>query len=434
MREMGSGARARLLVVFAAVGICFSASAARAAYAPVDRPGPALSVSPALLRASLACSAGVAHASRAPVLLVHGTGANVNDNWSWTYEPALDKLHIPWCAVDLPAHATGDVQTSAEYVVYSIRTMYARAGRRIAIIGHSQGGMLPRWALRFWPDTRKLVDDVIGFAPSNHGTTLARLACSQSCSAADWQQADNSHFTAALNSFQETFQGISYTDVYTHTDEVVQPNLNDHGSSSLHGGGGAITNVAIQDICPADANEHLTIGTIDPVAYALAVDALDHRGPADPSRIAPLVCLQGLQPGVDRVTFAQNVAAATADFEAFSATKTPAEPPLRCYVTASCLATVRLQVSASPSRVTAGRTMTLDLTVRVRIDGISQAVPGAAVTLGQFNGRADDRGRAVLRVRFRAQGGRAVIARAAGFLSGRSRLQVSAARTRGNRR
>jgi hypothetical protein len=128
------------------------------------------------------------------------------------------------------------------------------------------------------------------------------------------------------------------------------------------------------------------------------------------------------------------VAAATADFETFSATKVPAEPPLRCYVTASCPATVRLQVSASPSRETAGRTMTLHLTVRVRIDGISQAVPGAAVTLGQFSGRADEHGRAVLRVRFRAKGEWTVIARARRFLSGRSRVQVSAARSRGNRR
>jgi len=78
------------------------------------------------------------------VLLVQGTGATAKDNWSWTYEPALNKLSIPWCQIDLPDHATGDIQINGEYVVYAIRTMYARAGRRIAIIGHSQGGMVPR--------------------------------------------------------------------------------------------------------------------------------------------------------------------------------------------------------------------------------------------------------------------------------------------------
>ena len=162
--------------------------------------------------------------------------------------------------------------------------MYATTGRRISIIGHSQGGMLPRWALRFWPDTRAMVDDDIGFAPSNHGTTGARTVCSFPCPAADWQQRDDSQFIAALNSYQETFPGISYTEVYSHFDEIVTPNSDDTGSSSVHGGGGAITNVAIQDVCPADPSEHLAIGTQDYVAYDLAIDALEHPGPADPAR------------------------------------------------------------------------------------------------------------------------------------------------------
>lgn len=430
MKAMSATRLAGRLTLVIALGVCAAAPAARAAYAPIDRPGPALSVPPALLRASLACSPGVTHASRAPVLLVHGTGANVKDNWSWTYEPALNKLHIPWCAVDLPEHANGDVQTNAEYVVYAIRTMYARAGRRIAIIGHSQGGMLPRWVLRFWPDARAMVDDMIGFAPTNHGTTQARLSCRQSCSAADWQQSDNSHFTAALNSVQETFRGISYTDVYTHTDEIVEPNLNDHGSSSLHGGGGLITNVATQDICPNDAYEHLTIGTIDPVAYALAIDALNHPGPADPNRVSRLVCAEQFQPGVDPATVDENASAAALDFETFPATDIPAEPPLRCYVTASCPATVRLRLSASPTAVTARVTRRLRLDVRVKIDGLLQPVPGATIILGRLRARTDARGHAVLRVRFGPAGSRTLSARAPGFLTGQAKIRVLRARTR----
>ena len=313
------------------------APAGAATFAPPDTPGPDLSVPQAKLAAALSCSAGVDRAARAPVLLVQGTGATAHDNWSWTYEPALDKLSIPWCQIDLPDHATGDVQVNGEYVVYAIRTMFQRAGRKIAIIGHSQGGMVPRWALRFWPDTRAMVDDVIGFAPSNHGTTQAAATCNDgSCSAADWQQWDISHFMQALNSYAETWPGISYTDVYTHTDEIVQPNADDHGSSSLHTGGGRIANVATQDICPGDTNEHLLVGLIDPVAYALAVDALDHDGPADPKRVDPGVCAQQLQPGVNPATFPADSAAAVADFEGYQATEVPAEPPLACYTTASC--------------------------------------------------------------------------------------------------
>lgn len=171
-------------------------------FAPVDTPGPALTVTPAQLAAVLQCSKGVDHAAKAPVLLVQGTGATAKDNWSWTYEPALDKLGIPWCAVDLPDHATSDVQVAGEYVVAAIRDVHARAGRKVDIIGHSQGGMVPRWALRFWPDTRAMVDDVIGFAPSNHGTTQAAAGCKDGCAAADWQQSDTSNFMKALNSRQ----------------------------------------------------------------------------------------------------------------------------------------------------------------------------------------------------------------------------------------
>jgi len=332
------------------------------------------------------------------VLLVQGTGATAKDNWSWTYEPALNKLSIPWCQIDLPDHATGDIQINGEYVVYAIRTMYARAGRRIAIIGHSQGGMVPRWALRFWPDTRTMVDDVIGFAPSNHGTTQGAATCSDgSCSAADWQQWNISNFVKALNSSAETWPGISYTNVYTHTDEVVQPNLDDTGSSSLHTGGGRIANVAIQDICPADTNEHLLVGLVDPVAYALAVDALGHDGPADPKRVGPAVCAQQLQPGVNPATFPADSAAALADFADYQATELPAEPPLACYTTASCPASA---TGPGAKRCTRATRFTVHL----------RRLRGIRATLGGKRLRVHRRGRRLsVTVDLRRSGGQPVV-------------------------
>jgi hypothetical protein len=305
-------------------------------YASPSRPGPPLDVPHGQLAAALECSAGVAHASRAPVLLVPGTGASAHDNFSWNYEPAFNTLGIPWCAVTFPYDGNGDIQVNGEYVVYAIRTMHALAGRRISIVGHSQGGMVPRWALRFWPDTRQMVDDVIGFAPSNHGTTQTQFSCQGSCLEANWQQAYMSNFIRALNSYQETFPGISYTNVYTHNDEVVRPNSDDHGSSSLHGGGGRITNVAVQDSCPADSSDHDVLGTIDAVAYALAIDALDHDGPANPSRISPSVCTQPYMPGVNPVTGPAAGLQAFYDDESSTGPTTASEPPLACYVFASC--------------------------------------------------------------------------------------------------
>lgn len=235
----------RVVVLAVAVAALVLAAPAHAAYSPLSRPGPALEVPKAQLDAALKCTPGIAAATRAPVLLSPATGVTADQNYSWNYERSLSARGIPWCQVDMPQRTLGDIQVAAEYLVQSIRTMNARAGRKIAIIGHSQGGMSMRWALRFWPDTRGMVDDVIGFAGSNHGTEVGGPgSCSNGCTPASWQQGAKANFIAALNSLTETFTGISYTEVYTHTDEVVTPNQDDSGSSSVRGGGGRITNVA----------------------------------------------------------------------------------------------------------------------------------------------------------------------------------------------
>jgi hypothetical protein len=350
--------RRRGLTAILVLGALAAPAAAHAVdYAPVDRPGPALSVAQDKLDASLACSGGLSGVGRAPVLLVPPTSVEPQTSYSWNWEPALDKLGIPWCAVTVPEKTLGDIQVAGEYVVHAVRTMHARAGRQIAIIGHSQGGMLPRWALRFWPDTRAMVDDVIGFAASNHGSTAGPdPACTPQCPAAHYQQHAGSNFNGALNSGQETFPGISYTEVYTHNDEVVTPNADDNGSSSVHGGGGEITNVALQDICPLDLSEHFAIGTTDAVAYALAIDALSHPGPASEQTVlgmAPALCLQPFQPGVNPLTVAvdEAVAAAALLSDYAAAARPAAEPPLRCYVfAAGCPAQSATTVAAKPKK------------------------------------------------------------------------------------
>ena len=328
----------RALAAAVVVGVlALPAAAGAIEYAPVEKSGPSLSVLQSELDSSLACQGNLA-SGPTPVLLVHGTGSNPKDNFSWNWEPALDDLGIAWCTVALPGNGMDDIQLGGEYLVNAIRTMHGAAGRRISVIGHSQGGMIPRWSLRFWPDTRPMLDDVIGIAPSNHGTTAGRSTCVPDCAPAFWQQRDDSEFIKALNSYQETFAGISYTQIYTHTDQVVTPNSDDTGSSSLHTGNGQITNVAIQDVCPTDASDHLAIGTVSNTAYALATDALEHAGPSDPSRInAASVCVNPLMPGLSP-TFPADAATATANLLQTIATfpHVPAEPPLKCYVTATC--------------------------------------------------------------------------------------------------
>jgi Lipase (class 2) len=331
----------RLIAVLAVmIGVALSAGSAAAAidYAPVDTPGPALSVPTATLSQALVCNGSLATSKREPILLVPGTTLNPQSDFSWNWERALAAQKWPFCTIDLPGNGMGDIQIAGEYVVYAIRTMHAMSHKKVEIVGHSQGGMVPRWALRFWPDTRAMVDDVVGLSPSNHGTLDAVALCAIGCAPSFWQQRTGSAFLAALNSDQETFPGISYTNIYTDTDEVVVPNIGPEPSSALHGGGGSITNVAIQQVCPLDLSEHIGIGTYDNTAYQIAMDAVTHPGPANPARVPRSICKDLLMPGVDPSTFPENLAA-SATVVATTLAEYPhvsAEPALACYVTASC--------------------------------------------------------------------------------------------------
>ncbi|HEX6538734.1 MAG TPA: lipase [Candidatus Dormibacteraeota bacterium] len=310
------------------------AAASSSVYAPLDRPGPALDVPDAMLAAALQCTGGVAGAARDPILLVPGTNLDPQSNYAWNYERAFTALGWPYCTIALPYKNMGDIQVAGQYLVFAIRTVHELSGRPIDILGFSQGGMLPRWALRFWPDTRPMVNAFVALDPSNHGTLDAWAVCHVLCPPAYWQQATGSHFLDALNSDAETFAGISYTVVYSRADEVVTPNLDADGSSSLHTGDGAIADIAVQDICPADLSDHLAMGSYDPVAYALAIDAFSHGGLADSVRIPRSVCLRPFQPGVNPATFVADYAEYDASIGAalLQSPEVWAEPPLASYV------------------------------------------------------------------------------------------------------
>lgn len=319
--------------MLAALVACVGAPVAHAA------DGPPLSVPTDTLAAALSCPRPLAGVQRAPVLLIPGTDLQPQPNFDWNYEPALTKAGVPWCTVTLPRYALSDIQVAAEYVVFALRRMHAQAGRRVSIIGWSQGGMIGRWALKFWPDTRGMLEDLVGLAPSNHGTTGARTICATSCPPAFWQQRDDARFIAALNDGGETFAGIDYTVAYTHDDEIVQPNADARtGSSALRTGAGQISNIGLQDICPSDSADHFALGSYDPVGWAIAHDAITHDGPAEPARIDRGVCDQPFMPGVDPATFAVDYArfVGTVGPAQAQSEYVPAEPPLKCYATATC--------------------------------------------------------------------------------------------------
>lgn len=230
-----------------------------------------------------------------PVLFIHGTTYTAKQAWSWNYGKVLPSQGYDVCTVQLPDLGRADIQVSTEFVVSAIRTIAARSGRKVDLVSFSQGPMEARWALKWWPDVRGLVDDSIMLAAPNHGFAEATVLCTPSCVAPFWQMRVRSAFIRSLNQDDETPGDVSYTSVYSRTDQFVQPSQPNDGTASLIGG----TTVAVQDLCPTRIVEHIGMVS-DAVVYAVVMDAITHPGPADASRISASVCDQQLMPGVDR--------------------------------------------------------------------------------------------------------------------------------------
>lgn len=279
----------RALVVAAACisGALLVPVAARANHSTPQ--GPPLSTPTSTLESALSCPGGFTHPGRDSVLLVHGTGASPEQNWGSGFLPGLRTAGYDVCTVRLPGRALVDIQISTEYVVHAVRSMHAASGRPVDIVGHSQGGLQPRWAVKWWPDVLSSVDDVVTMAAPHHGTTSAEM-CQFQCPAATWQMKTGSRFIAALNADDETPGSASYTSVYTQFDELVLPS----STTSLAGG----TTIAVQDVCPARPVDHVGMA-VDAATFAIVTDALANPGPAVASRVPASVCTQFGIPGAD---------------------------------------------------------------------------------------------------------------------------------------
>lgn len=91
----------RLLILLAFLACAFAAPTKRDVPSfvyPEDAP---YSVDPDTLAAALTCPHGNPSAESPPILLVHGTGADGNQTWNYTYVPALLADGFTACYVDL---------------------------------------------------------------------------------------------------------------------------------------------------------------------------------------------------------------------------------------------------------------------------------------------------------------------------------------------
>ncbi|VXC56245.1 Lipase class 2 [Arthrobacter sp. 9AX] len=226
-----------------------------------------------------------------PVILVPGTFESMAKNWS-TLSPYLKSQGYCVFALNYGetngVYATAPVAESAKQLAPFVDAVRSATGaRQVDLVGHSQGGMMPRYYMGFLGGA-KYVHHLVGIAPSNHGTKGLIVPppdmaptpdyTAAGCAACADQQA-GSAFMQQLNTTGDTVAGPSYTVLSTVYDEVVIP----YNSQFLNGPARQVTNITIQDKCPADVFEHDQTPN-DPVVHQFVAHALGRaKGPADPA-------------------------------------------------------------------------------------------------------------------------------------------------------
>ncbi|MFF0304087.1 esterase/lipase family protein [Streptomyces sp. NPDC004562] len=239
-----------------------------------------------------------------PVVLLHGSAANAYNNWGML-APYLKSLGYCVFAPNYggtpgnPFKATGPVPKSARQIArYVDRVLKATGARKVDLVGHSQGGgPTPRWYLRFEGGTdpahpeRGKVRRLIALAPSNHGgnlsgvgTVTGRLGLDPTVSAVVGQawsdQMPGSEVNRTLDRDGDTRPGVSYTVVSTRYDLFATPYRNNFLTA---GPGATVRNILIQDVCPQDVSDHLSLA-YDTNAAQLVRNALD------PAHARPVRC------------------------------------------------------------------------------------------------------------------------------------------------
>ncbi|WP_431044930.1 esterase/lipase family protein [Streptomyces sp. P1-3] len=230
-----------------------------------------------------------------PVVLAHGTFANTGANWV-KLAPMLANEgycvfafnygmnHLSLGRVGGLDDIAGSARTMSAFVD---RVLAATGAKKVDVVGHSQGGMMPHYYLKRLGGAAK-VDTLVGVAPINHGTTLDGLVNLGEAMGIlgfvnnlfDWtglpglhQMEVNSTFQKELWADGDTVPGVRYRVIATNRDLVVTPYTN----GFLRGGD--VRNVTLQDQCPSDPAGHVGVFLDGPVMQ----NVLNALGPDDPA-------------------------------------------------------------------------------------------------------------------------------------------------------
>ena len=279
------------------------------------------SVSEAQLRAAIYIPPGFTFGKKTPVLFVPGTGAYGGSTFANNLRKLLTgQSYADPVWVNVPGAMLGDAQINSEYIAYAINYISARSGslanpRKIAVISWSQGGLDTQWVLKYWPSTRKIVQDFLPVSPDFAGTAFANAICLSAnsklgtvpCDPGVIQQQRTSNYIQQLRKNGGDKAFVPTTTFYSgFFDEIVEPQQGNAASAFLPSGdaGAPSSNNEVQTVC---ANQpggsfygHAGV-LFNPLTYALIVDALTHPGTTGQvSRInRQAVCANYAAPGLD---------------------------------------------------------------------------------------------------------------------------------------
>lgn len=210
-----------------------------------------------------------------PVIIVAGTSAA---------QPLADIFYAPMAArleadgyqafiFGLPGGGLGDIAVTSQALGDLTDQVLADTDAdQVNLVGHSQGGLVGRYYLRFLGGEDKVASMVSLGAP-HYGTSLANLATWLGVGnclgvTACQQMAIGSDFLATLNEGDDSFGDVQYTNIATALDLIVTP----YSTAFLEPDDNN-TNVLVQQRCWLRVVGHVTLAT-DGTVYSGVRQAL----------------------------------------------------------------------------------------------------------------------------------------------------------------
>ncbi|KAI4733846.1 alpha/beta-hydrolase [Aureobasidium sp. EXF-12298] len=256
---------------------------------------PKYSVTESSLRSAIYIPASFQWGKVQPVILMPGTGATGYFTYVGNYIKLLTgSTYADPVWLNIPGYLLNDAQVNAEYAAYAINYIASITGKKVSIIGWSQGNIDLQWAFKYFTSTQKNTRNHIAISPDYAGTVNANLICPKGlpCDPSVFQQEyiGTSNFIDKMRANGGDSAYVPTTTVYSGLfDEIVEPQQGTGASAFLNDARKVgVTNNYLQGICPGlpGGSFYTHEGVLyNPIAFGLVKDALINGGAGKTSRL-----------------------------------------------------------------------------------------------------------------------------------------------------